>query len=142
MNGASSHPVLDTWSLGEGKVRVESINITSLRTAEAWLIVRHTVMFVQEHAIPLAQQIGWIKRAAAKGYSLILTPTDPEAAQPRGGVAVLAPREHQPTEMPPATPAFAKDRALGRAMRVVIRLGGRVAIPVYNIYGFPGGPPR
>ena len=24
-------------------------------------------------------------------------------------------------------------------MRVVIRAGGRVAIPVYNIYGFPGG---
>ena len=41
--------------------------------------------------------------------------------------------------MPPATPAFAKARALGRAMRVVIRVGGRVAIPVYNIYGFPGG---
>ena len=63
----------------------KSISITSLRTAEAWLIVRRTVMFVQEHAIPLAQQVGWIKRAAAKGYSLILTPTDPEAAQPRGG---------------------------------------------------------
>ena len=41
--------------------------------------------------------------------------------------------------MPPATPAFAKARALGRAQRVVIRVGGRVAVPVYNIYGFPGG---
>ena len=51
----------------------------------------------------------------------------------------MAPRVHQPTEMPPATPAFAKAWALGRAMRVVIRAGGRVAIPVYNIYGFPGG---
>ena len=28
---------------------------------------------------------------------------------------------------------------MGRAMRDVIRAGGRVAIPVYNIYGFPGG---
>ena len=83
--GAGAHPVEATWPLGEDSVRVESINITSLRTAEAWLIVRRTVMFVQEHAIPLAQQVGWIKRAAAKGYSLILTPTDPEAAQPRGG---------------------------------------------------------
>ena len=85
MKGPAPTRFLDTWSLGEEKVRVESINITSLRTAEAWLIVRHTVMFGQEHAIPLAQQVEWIKRAAGKGYSLILTPTDPEAAQPRGG---------------------------------------------------------
>ena len=51
----------------------------------------------------------------------------------------MAPRDCRPTEMPPATVAFAKARNLGRAMRVVFRVGGRVALVVYNVYGFPGG---
>ena len=41
--------------------------------------------------------------------------------------------------MPPAATAFAKTRALCRAMNLVICVGGQVAVPVYNVYGFPGG---
>eukprot|EP00974_Lingulodinium_polyedra_P105589 10222902-Lingulodinium_polyedra.AAC.1 len=41
--------------------------------------------------------------------------------------------------MPARTAAFAKARALGRAMRVVLRVGMRTALPIYNVYGFPGG---
>ena len=51
----------------------------------------------------------------------------------------MAPLDYRPTEMPPRVAAFAKARALSRAMRVVLRVGMRVAIPVYNIYGFPRG---
>ena len=51
----------------------------------------------------------------------------------------MAPRDCRPTEMPPTTVAFAKARDLGRAMRVVFRVGGRIALVVYNVYGFPGG---
>ena len=50
----------------------------------------------------------------------------------------MAKRDCRPTEMPPATTAFAKARNLGRAVRVVFRVGGRVALVVYNVYGFPG----
>ena len=39
----------------------------------------------------------------------------------------MAQRDYRPTEMPPATTAFAKARALGKAMRVVVRVGGRIA---------------
>jgi hypothetical protein len=141
-DGAGAQLAASAWTFAEKAVRIESINVTSLRTAEAWLLIRQTAMFLQEHAIPEAQQGGWVKRAAARGYSLLLSPTDPEASQPRGGVAVLAPREYRPTEMPPATAAFARARALGRAMRAVLRVGGRVALPIYNVYGFPGGPPQ
>ena len=128
---------------GKGSTLLETINITSLRTAEAALLARRTAVFVQEHAIPDKLHAGWAKRALAKGYCLLLSPTDPESAVPKGGVGILAPRDYRPTEMPALTKEFQKARKLGRAMRVVIRVvirvGGRVAVPIYNIYGFPGG---
>ncbi len=40
--------------------------------------------------------------------------------------------------MPARTAAFKKAKALGRAMRVVLRTGLHVAVTVCNIYGFPG----
>eukprot|EP00974_Lingulodinium_polyedra_P086064 8334974-Lingulodinium_polyedra.AAC.1 len=41
--------------------------------------------------------------------------------------------------MPARTLAFRQAKALGRAMRVVARTGHKTALPIYNIYGFPGG---
>jgi len=114
------------------------VAVTSLKAAEEHLYRRHTAMFLQEHAIPLATHRGWTKRAKARGYTLLLTPPDPEAALAKGGVAVLAPLDFRATEMPPCTQSFTKARNMGRAMRVVLRTGLRTAVTVYNVYGFPG----
>ncbi|MFM7981281.1 MAG: hypothetical protein ACKPKO_18395, partial [Candidatus Fonsibacter sp.] len=100
---------------------------------------RHTAVFFHEHALPAPIHRGWVKRARAKGFTLLLGPPDPEAALAKGGVGLLAPIDFRATEMPARTEAFAKARRLGRTMRVVLRTGHRIAITVYNIYGFPGG---
>ncbi|MFM7988897.1 MAG: hypothetical protein ACKPKO_57255, partial [Candidatus Fonsibacter sp.] len=91
------------------------------------------------HALPAAIHSGWAKRMKARGYSLILTPFDPEVVVAKGGVGVMAPIDYRVTEMPARTSGLAKARALGRVMRVVLRTGHQVAITVYNVYGFPGG---
>eukprot|EP00974_Lingulodinium_polyedra_P002319 216427-Lingulodinium_polyedra.AAC.1 len=74
-------------------------------------------MCIQEHAISLAQQAGWIKRARARGFSLILSPPDPEASVPKGGVGLLAPTAFRATELPVLTESFGRARKLGRALR-------------------------
>ena len=102
----------DTWPYAA----LKSINVTALRTAEASLLTRRTAIFIQEHAVPLTLQGGWAKEAIAKGCRLILSPTIPEAAAPKGGVGVLAPSEFRPTQVATLTKAFAKARASGRVM--------------------------
>jgi hypothetical protein len=130
------HPV---WESIAEDTPVESINITSLKAAEGHLYRRHTAVFFQEHALALHVHRGWVKRARAKGYTLLLGPPDPEAALAKGGVGLLAPVDFRATEMPARTAAFDKARRLGRIMRVVLRTGHHVAITIYNVYGFPGG---
>ena len=129
------HPM---WDHLDNLTPVESINVTSLKAAEELLYRRHAPIFLQEHALPACVRRGWIKRARGRGYTLILSPPDPEAAVAKGGVAVLAPWDYRATEMPARSLAFSKARALGKAMRVVLRAGLHCAITVYNVYGFPG----
>ena len=126
------------WEHLDNLTPIESINVTSLKAAEELLLRRHAPIFLQEHALPACVHKGWIKRALGRGYTLILSPPDPEAAVAKGGVAVLAPVDYRATEMSARTQAFCKARALGRAMRVVLRTGLHCAVTVYNVYGFPG----
>ena len=129
------HPM---WEHLDNLTPIESINVTSLKAAEELLLRRHAPIFLQEHALPACVHRGWIKRARGRGYTLILSPPDPEAAVAKGGVAVLAPVDYRATEMPARSQAFCKARALGRVMRVVLRTGLHCAVTVYNVYGFPG----
>ena len=126
------------WGHIDNLTPVESINVTSLQTAEELLYRRPAPIFLQEHALPACVHRGWIKRARGRGYTLILSPPGPEAAVAKGGVAVLAPMDYRATEMLARLQAFSKATALGRAMRVVLRTGLHFAITVYSIYGFPG----
>ena len=80
------HPV---WESIEDDTPVASINITSFKAAEGHLYRRHTAVFFQEHALPLHAHRGWVKRARARGYTLLLGPPDPEAALAKGGGGAL-----------------------------------------------------
>ena len=74
-------PPLGTRTSGaRGQLCIESINVTCFVTACPFLMTREAVMVISEHAVHIAAQEAWRRKARAQGYQLYLGPADPEAA--------------------------------------------------------------
>ena len=86
-------------------------------------------------AIEAQQQIKL--KLAGLGYHCLLSPPDPEANRPSGGVAIVAKRELALQECEPITGEFSLARDQGRAILGLLSSHTRVPILVASVYGWP-----
>eukprot|EP00969_Alexandrium_andersonii_P298674 13203764-Alexandrium_andersonii.AAC.1 len=66
--------------------------------------------------------------ASAQGAKLIASPTDPGAAVPTGGVAVLAVKRANSVQCKPHTGEFAEQVKKGRAVCALVDVGAAVLV--------------
>ncbi len=66
-------------------------------------------------------------------------PTDPDAVDGhRAGVGFLASTDFCATLMQPMTASLRRAVALGRILRIALRVGNRVVVHAYVLYGYAG----
>eukprot|EP00969_Alexandrium_andersonii_P268236 11853353-Alexandrium_andersonii.AAC.1 len=93
---------------------------------------------MQEHSTPSHAQPRAVARARGMGRSLFLSPCDPEAAKASAGVgfAIAEPAVARP--LPIRTPSFQVARDLGRALAIMVEVGG-LPILMFSVLGWTGG---
>ena len=113
-----------------GGVVLEALTITSLATAFSILVEGDSAMIITEHATPAKYQVDWKRKGEARGYRLHLGPTDPDAADGRRvGVGFLTPLCFNASQM---QHVFRKASALGRVLRVVLRVGSTMRVASFS----------
>eukprot|EP00969_Alexandrium_andersonii_P335820 14842664-Alexandrium_andersonii.AAC.1 len=102
-------------------------NVTSLRPRLSQIVstlaspengVR--VIAIQEHAVPLREQLQLVRAARASAVEVVLGPTDPNSKKDAAGVAIAACGQRNLRRLAPATAAFAAFEVQGRSLQCLV----------------------
>ena len=121
-----------------GMRSIGTINVTSLWGAlHSFKALNMDIIAFQEHSLAKGFEVPALRTLAAEGFATVVSPTDPEASTPTGGVGIAVKRPLACLECKPITPEFAEAKSLGRACMVLTSAGPCTPILVGAFYGWP-----